>query len=545
MATKSVIEIDVLDDKFQAFAKEFEKIKKALASMPADWSKANSSGIKSIQGVGKSLQEAKKRQDDFNKSVRDGEQVLKNVANITASIARNMANTAISFGKFLTFGAIGGGFGLGALASATSTQRRTAQGLGITTGQLRSAEVYGSRYFNPLQTLGNLADIQSDITKQYLLSPLGLGNVQGKNAAEILPDTLSKARNLFKQFGGQRAPLESLGVTQIVDYESLRRLAGLEEKEFREFIENLKKGNKEFETFDKLDKTWQDFSVKLKESGQKIQTVLIEGLANLVDPLNNLSGSIAEAIKVFLNNPNLKDWINQFGESIRNFAKYLATPEFKQDIQDFMQGIRELASTIVEVLRFLGVIKRPTVSPQEIEEEKKKLPWWTIGKEYIAKERIQERQANQNKAYSFFKNKGYSDQATIGILANLKAESDFQVGAIGDKGQAYGIGQWHPDRQKLFEKQFGHSILSSTLEEQLAFVDYELKTTERKAGRALMEANDIRSAVQAGVSYERPADPLKALETRVGIANKIIIDNKTGNDIFTSSQQLQTTAGSN
>ena len=33
MATKSVIEIDVLDEKFQTFAKEFEKIKKSLANL--------------------------------------------------------------------------------------------------------------------------------------------------------------------------------------------------------------------------------------------------------------------------------------------------------------------------------------------------------------------------------------------------------------------------------------------------------------------------------------------------------------------------------
>ena len=43
MATKSVIEIDILDEKFQAFQKAFEKYQQALKAMPADWNKVNSS----------------------------------------------------------------------------------------------------------------------------------------------------------------------------------------------------------------------------------------------------------------------------------------------------------------------------------------------------------------------------------------------------------------------------------------------------------------------------------------------------------------------
>ena len=547
MSVKSVIEIDVLDEKFQTFAKEFEKIKKALAQMPSDWNKANTSGEKGIKSVGKSLQDAKKKQDDFNKSIKDGEQALKNIANVTSNIARNMANTAISFAKFLTLGAVGGGFGLGALASATSGQRRTAQGLGITTGQLRSAEVYGGRYINPIQTLGNLADIQSDITKQYLLNPLALGNTTGKSAGELLPDTLTSIRKLYKQFGGQRQVLESLGTTQIVDYESQRRLAGLSDKEFKEFIENLKKGNKAFETQDKVDKAFQDFWVKLKESSQKLQISLIEGLEKLPESLGKLSDSIADAIKIFLSNPNLKQWFEDLGEGIKNFATYISSAEFKQDINSFIYGVKNLADSVVEALRFLGILKRPAISQEEIDQEKKKLPWWVIGKESIAKSNIEEERNTQQKAYNFFKSKGYSENATIGILANLKAESDYKTGTIGDQGKAYGLAQWHPDRQKLFEKQFGHSIYKSSLEEQLEFIDYELKNNERSSGRALSGATDIRGAVQAGIGYERPADPVKALETRLAYANKIRVqvNNNAGADINTSANAIQNPRGAN
>ncbi|WP_176016643.1 phage tail tip lysozyme [Burkholderia sp. BCC0398] len=105
--------------------------------------------------------------------------------------------------------------------------------------------------------------------------------------------------------------------------------------------------------------------------------------------------------------------------------------------------------------------------------------------------------------------KGWTREQAAGIAANLWAESMYNPGAIGDNGHAYGIAQWHEDRQAEFKKRFGIDIRKSTLDQQLQFVDYELrKGNEQVAGNALA-AQD--SAVGAGgvVSrlYERPADP--------------------------------------
>ena len=351
MATKSVIEIDVLDEKFQTFAKEFEKLKKSLASFPSDWNKSNIAGIKSAQTIGKGLDDAKKKQDNFNKSIKDGGEALKKVASITANIARDMANAAFSIGKFFAFGSLTAGFGLGALASSVSDKRRTAQGLGITTGELRSAETYGSRYIDPLQVLGKLADIKSDVRQQYKLGVLGVNNIQGKNPAELLPETLTKARDLFKQFGGQKSPLESLGVTDIIDYESLRRLAGLSKEEFQDFIDNLKKGNQQFKTFDKLDKAWQDFWVKLNETSQKLQITLIDILAKLPEPLSKLSEAVAEAIKTFLSHPELQKWLDDLVIGIKNFATYLVSGGLKKDIDKFWTTLEEVRITLEQFAR--------------------------------------------------------------------------------------------------------------------------------------------------------------------------------------------------
>lgn len=108
----------------------------------------------------------------------------------------------------------------------------------------------------------------------------------------------------------------------------------------------------------------------------------------------------------------------------------------------------------------------------------------------------------------FFQKLGWSPEQAAGIAANLSAESGFNASAVGDNGNAYGVAQWHPDRQRAFEKWSGKNIRNSTLEDQLRFVHYELtQGAERRAGQLLRAS---QNAEQAGrvVSdyYERPAD---------------------------------------
>jgi hypothetical protein len=110
-------------------------------------------------------------------------------------------------------------------------------------------------------------------------------------------------------------------------------------------------------------------------------------------------------------------------------------------------------------------------------------------------------------AMNLFTKLGWSKDQAAGIVANLNHESSLNAGAVGDNGSAFGIAQWHQDRQAAFAQWAGHDIRQSNLMEQLRFVDYELRHgAERRAGALL---NAATNANQAGeiVSryYERPA----------------------------------------
>lgn len=119
--------------------------------------------------------------------------------------------------------------------------------------------------------------------------------------------------------------------------------------------------------------------------------------------------------------------------------------------------------------------------------------------------------------------KGWTRAQAAGIAANLKQESSYNPAAVGDNGAAYGIAQWHGDRQAAFKAQYGKDIRGSTLEEQLAFLDHELRNgAERRAGDLLKEQTGAgESAAIVSQFYERPADRLGEASRRARMAEAI------------------------
>lgn len=120
------------------------------------------------------------------------------------------------------------------------------------------------------------------------------------------------------------------------------------------------------------------------------------------------------------------------------------------------------------------------------------------GREMEAKHRAQ--------AMAYFTSQGWTPQQAAGIVANLTAESGLRTNAYGDNMKAYGIAQWHKDRQQAFEKFTGRPIQGSSFADQLAFVNHELQTSEKRAGDRLRTAGSAADAASlVSLLYERPA----------------------------------------
>jgi len=135
----------------------------------------------------------------------------------------------------------------------------------------------------------------------------------------------------------------------------------------------------------------------------------------------------------------------------------------------------------------------------------------------------------RSRAMAFFTSMGWSQAQAAGIVSNLSHESGLNPGAVGDSGLAFGIAQWHPDRQANFKSWSGKDIKNSTLDDQLRFVQYELtRGAEQRAGQMLLAA---RNAQDAGSImsryYERPlaadAEAAKRSATAVQLSAQTVI----------------------
>jgi hypothetical protein len=129
---------------------------------------------------------------------------------------------------------------------------------------------------------------------------------------------------------------------------------------------------------------------------------------------------------------------------------------------------------------------------------------------------------DEQRAVNYFMHKGWTREQAVGIVANLKRESSMNPNAVGDGGKAYGLAQWHPDRQKAISEMAGQDVKTMTFYEQLAAIDRELKTTERSAGYALKEATTAEEAARiVSEKYERPANRTGEANLRAEMATRL------------------------
>lgn len=115
---------------------------------------------------------------------------------------------------------------------------------------------------------------------------------------------------------------------------------------------------------------------------------------------------------------------------------------------------------------------------------------------------------------------GWSKVVGYGAAANAFNESSFDPDAVGDHGTAYGLFQWHTDRQEQFRAVCGKPIREATATDQITFLNWELHSTEKKAGDALKQARTAREAGEVFCRlFERASAPGQA-EKRGSLAQQ-------------------------
>ena len=138
---------------------------------------------------------------------------------------------------------------------------------------------------------------------------------------------------------------------------------------------------------------------------------------------------------------------------------------------------------------------------------------------------------------NYFMSKGWTREQAAGIVGNLQHESGRELNptAYNSKERAYGIAQWHPDRQANFIKLFGHDPRQGTFREQLEFTQWELEHTHKRAGNLLKTAKSADRAAQiVNEGFEISASRLdvgsKGSQMRMANARTLAKSNYTPQD---------------
>jgi hypothetical protein len=352
---RSIIDVDVKSDSFQEFQKQFERFQAALKAMPADWSKASAGAAKFSQvhyqdmvAATAALQNAVRQQGELSRGASTADRMFKGVARTTGDILKNVTDVTFQLVKWGAFGGIlgiaAGGFGAGALAGAGADIRRTSNSYGVSPGQLRAARAIYGPQLDADALLSNIAGAQSDLSKRWSFSALGItGARANQSPGDLLPEVIAGVVEKFRQSGGTQQGFNGLGLNNFMDINTARELSRLPAGELQREAGQYGAASKTLGLDDSTLERLKNLNQAFDMAKQRIESVLINGLDRLAVPLGNLSDSIVRALETFMNNPKMGEYIDSFGRSIEDVAKYLASSSFKNDINDFVNLIHKAA----------------------------------------------------------------------------------------------------------------------------------------------------------------------------------------------------------
>lgn len=387
MVAKSIVDIDVNDDKFVAFMEKFKEYQAALEELPEAWrglahgatdatketakaktegdllAKAFSEGASAILSINSglerltdSLDRANKSQEDFNKKTRSSKGFLSEATKDAKSLAGHIRDATTSLlswggivGLFTGVLGVGGLFGLNRLAATTGSQRFTSLGIGTSIGALDSTAInYQKALSNPTSTLGAIRDTQMDLSKRWTFQAMGINNPD-QDPAKLLPQMIRNARDIFVKNGSTLQGANAYGLTNFFSLDDLNRFKNMSDEEIDAMERRAQKDAKLLQITDQQARQWQDFNVQLDYSGQSIRNAFVRGLGPLTPQLSKLSDALAGAIDTVLQSPELGKWIDSLAGGIERFGNYLASPDFTKDVESFMAGIEKLGALIGKV----------------------------------------------------------------------------------------------------------------------------------------------------------------------------------------------------
>lgn len=375
MAVKSIIDIELNDEKFKAFKALYDKYEASLAKMPSQWGKVATGAAAVAAGAAVGMKQAVLAEMDAEKSARRHAASWQSIARSTKDFASNIRSATVEFAKWTGIigvfsGLLGAGglFGIERLAGSVAANRRTAGGLGVSYGQNQAFNLNFKRFVDADSMLANVSNALHDFRSRGYVGLLSAGIspqfAGSHNAAEVSAELLHRIPQLFKgtPTAGIGARLSALQLDDILSQQDVIRYLGASPQERAKQEKNFGRDVGSLDLDPSMQRAWNDFMTQMERAGGQIENTFVRGLVPLEPSLEKLSASFESFVSKLLGSDLVKTGIDKLSSGLNTFADYVTSADFEKSVESFVDGIKSLAKSVVSALQFLGVVPEFTTS---------------------------------------------------------------------------------------------------------------------------------------------------------------------------------------
>jgi hypothetical protein len=378
VAVRSIIDVQVNDDKFKRFAALFDRyrgnVDKAAKSMREINEEAG--GIPGdVQAAAKFLENMKDSSEKVAAATGRASSLFSNIASSSKTIASSIKSATDSLLRWASISTIVGGllgvgslFGLDHLASVVGRGRRESEGVGTSYGEQRAFELTYGRFVDP-GFLNRIGESSSDPTRNWVLRRLGAsqGALAGGNSVDIARQILPALQQFAKNTPANQLGLlaKAFHYTDIISLEELKRLRAAQPGEFGQLGQEFGGRVARFSRNPQLEKAYQDFDNTLKDAGESIENAFVKGIAPLIPSFTDLSKVLSDIVLRFFKEIKPDD-VSKLGTKIKEFADYLGSEDFKVKLTAFIDDIEKLGDIFVKLIEKIGGFVSPETAPAAV-----------------------------------------------------------------------------------------------------------------------------------------------------------------------------------
>lgn len=364
MTVKSIVDIDLSDEKFKRFQTMFSKYNDALSKQPGMWDKTNKAMeqtdatvnkiVAAFLAMGQFHRELAEENDKDNKNLTRKSGLWDKISKASNGILKDVEGISkwmLKWGGISLGLGIGGLFGLRAIAEEVSAQRNQALGLDLGIGQSQAFGLHQGRYFdNPAQLLQGAFTARSNLASPAFQAIASLGINPNQSTVGVADSLLLKLQQMAKAMPQQQLGnllQEYPGLAGFgVDLQGLQRLRSISTSELKGQIKEYGPAASGLRLSDNQGRQFQDFVTRVDTTFGKVLKQVERDLVPLLGPIEKLIGSIGKDITVLLRGKAAAEGIDAMAKAIDRFTGYITSSVFQNDVKDFADGIGTVANVI-------------------------------------------------------------------------------------------------------------------------------------------------------------------------------------------------------